>query len=370
MVRHILSTLFFLSVVCTAADYAARAKGGTTMPASDPKIVYTGRTLTSDGCVSFDWSGVTARLKFNGTYIAVKVSDTKANYFNVWVDEVPSHKENFTIRTSGTDTLIIIAGSLKKVEHSVVLQKRTEGEQGTVTFKSFITDGCFLQAEGAKQRQIEFIGDSYTCGFGSENSIATDPFKPETENCNLTYAAVASRYFDADFTLLCHSGQGVVRNYGGQTGGHTMTDRYSQIFDENMEYRWNPDSASYRPDIVVIYLGANDFSTETQPSLNSFSERYAELLGKVKGFYGAEIPVLCIAVKLDPAIFDYIKAACARSGFENISCMTMQSAVHNETSDLGACYHPNYSGHRKMASVIIPYISTITGWDMEEKPYL
>ena len=30
--------------------------------------------------------------------------------------------------------------------------------------------------------------------------------------------------------------------------------------------------------------------------------------------------------------------------------------------------HPNYAGHRKMAMLLIPYVSTLTGWEAEIKP--
>lgn len=44
-------------------------------------------------------------------------------------------------------------------------------------------------------------------------------------------------------------------------------------------------------------------------------------------------------------------------------------SAHNYEDDLGASWHPNYRGQLKVASCIIPYISTMTGWKMEEKIY-
>lgn len=334
--------------------------------ASDPKIEYMGRIFSENGTVSFDWSGVRANINFNGRYLAIKCSDTKANYFNVWIDREPDQKEDFIIKTEGKDTVIVIADNLKKSNHRVTIQKRTEGEQGTVSIHKILTDGEITKAEYRKNRFIEFIGDSYTCGFGSENSVKSDPFKPETENCNLTYAAIASRYFDADYNMICHSGQGIARNYDDFAPGYTMTDRYSQIFDEDKNHKWTPVRT---PDLVVIYLGANDFSTEKQPSLALFRQKYIELLKKIKDNYGEDTPVLCLAAKLDAGIFQYVKESCISSGLKNISYATMQDQVHDGDSDLGACYHPNYKGHRKMASAIIPYISTVTGWEMPFEVY-
>ena len=340
-----------------------------TVPASDSRISYTGRVCTDGGNVSFDWSGVYCRIRFTGPYLAVRCSDTKANYFNVWIDSGFSEKEDLVIRTCGNDTTIVLADGLGRGEHEVMLQKRTEGEQGTVTFHDFTTKGEILQGPAPKERFIEFIGDSYTCGYGTENSVATDPFKPETENCNLAYAVIAARYFDADYSLICHSGQGIARNYDDFGKGHTMVDRYSQALDENPDAGWGKEQVTRVPDIVVIYLGANDFSTDRQPSLRIFTERYIELLVKVRNNYGETVPVLCLAAKLDPGTYEYVREACVRSGMKNVSCATMQEAAFNWNTDLGASYHPNYTGQRKMASIIIPYISTLTGWEMPVKAY-
>jgi lysophospholipase L1-like esterase len=226
-----------------------------------------------------------------------------------------------------------------------------------------------LQAAGRKDRHIEFIGDSYTCGYGTESASGNDPFLPETENCNLTYAAIAARYFNADFNLVSHSGQGICRNYDDYRPGYNMPDRYSQTFDESTEYIWSPETVAYRPDIVVIYLCTNDFSTARQPHELIFAQRYMELLNKVKANYGEDIPILCMASNVTPFSFDYIRTACVMSGLKNVSYMGVTTNVHNHTTDLGASAHPNYRGHIKVASNVIPYISSITGWEMTEQPY-
>ena len=38
----------------------------------------------------------------------------------------------------------------------------------------------------------------------------------------------------------------------------------------------------------------------------------------------------------------------------------------NWDSDMGANYHPNHHGHRKLAMSVIPYIATITGWELPD----
>ena len=81
--KRIIALLVLAAVACSAA---AREK----VPASDGRITYVGRTLVTEGTVSFDWSGVYARIAFTGGYLSLEAGDTGKDYFNVWIDRDPS----------------------------------------------------------------------------------------------------------------------------------------------------------------------------------------------------------------------------------------------------------------------------------------
>ena len=333
---------------------------------SDSRITYIGRTEIISDTVSFDFSGVTSIVTFHGTSLELEYSDTGCSYINVWVDEIPAATNSNTIKLGDKGTISLVSG-LKKGIHTVTIQKRTEGKEGKLSYISFCTNGHFIQSRGIKDRKIEFIGDSYTCGYGTESNSRYDKFLAETENCNLTYAAIIGRYFDADISLISHSGRGIARNYNSMDPGVTMVSKYSQTFDEYTHPEW--DSSAFIPNIVVIYLGTNDFSKNLQPSLEKWTEEYSRLLKQIRNNYGEEVPILCVASKASNLLADYVKHAVTSSCFNNIHWTAIQESAHNDENDLGAADHPKYSGHRKVASCIIPYISTLTGWDMPFKPY-
>lgn len=363
----VLTTVLALSL---SADMSAKkTKELIETPASDSRIEYTGRTFANGPEVSYDWSGVYLRVRFDGPYLAMKCSDTRNTWFNQWTDKEMSPEADKVFMVGAKDTLIVLAEGLGKGVHEVILQKRTEGEQGRFTIHSFLSQGELLQAEGRKERHIEFIGDSYTCGYGTESHDRNDPFLAETENCNLTYAAVTARYFGADFNLVSHSGQGIVRNYDNAGPGYHMPHRYKQVFNTAKEPLWEPSMGAYTPDVVVIYLGTNDFSTGEQPLEVNFRNNYIALLQKIKANYGEEIPILCMGSNANPYLYDYIRSAVVVSGLKKVAYMTVSNFAHNYEDDMGASWHPNYQGHIKVASCMIPYISTLTGWPMEEKPY-
>lgn len=334
------------------------------IPANDASIRYTGRTLAaSDGSVSFDWSGTYLEVTFTGGYIAMRVSDTKKNYYNVFIDGFPAG----TVETFGKDSLIVLAGAPDKREHTLRLQKRSEGEQGTTTIHSFelAKGGKLLKFEPGRNGLIEFIGDSITAGYGTEAKSKSEPFKAQTENCNLAYGAIISRYFNTDYTFIAHSGRGAARNYGdtARVSKNSMKERMMQTFDENPAHRWN--FKSYKPSLVIINLGSNDFSTKPHPQKEEFLGAYSIIIAQIREVYG-DVPVLCVAPPKGAA-FDYLQSFCKEKGDNNLHFAAYLNGVYGGDGDLGASAHPNYNGQKKIAMNLIPYISSIMGWELTGK---
>ena len=357
---------YLLTAAClllAAATAEARKTEMHFTPATAPEIRFVGRSATGpEGERSFDWSGSHFTFRFEGRRCAMRASDTGRNYYNVFIDG----RQHGTVAVAGSDTTILLADDLPRGPHTVLVQKRTEGEQGRTTLRGILTDGKLLPAPAAPGRHIEFIGDSHTCGYGTEGKSVKEPFTPETENCNLAWGCIIARYFDADYTLIAHSGQGMVRNWGDRPEGSacTMRDRLTRTFDMDETAQWN--FKAYRPDIVVIKLGSNDFSEGISPTKEAFNGAYAEALQKIRKAYG-DVPVLCVAPAEDPTVFEYLKELVGALQDANLHCTVMTPGIINWDSDMGANYHPNHRGHRKLATAIIPYIATVMGWEMPEK---
>src|SRR3989339_828189 len=137
------------------------------IPGDHSNIRYTGRIVKNeDGSVSFDWSGSYMELKFTGSFLAIKVSDTRKNYYNLFVNGV----EQGVVETFGKDSVIVLASGLKGKNNVVRLQKRSEGEQGKSTIHTLYLSktGKILEYNPGRTRHIEFIGNSLTVGFGTE----------------------------------------------------------------------------------------------------------------------------------------------------------------------------------------------------------
>ena len=357
-----------MATVCVAFGVAA-ATGVKTYRADDQSAVrFVGRTAagSGDGSVRFDWSGVYAETELDGRALAMRLSDTGKSYFDIFVDGKHAQK----IKSQGTDTIVTIADGLSRGVHKIAIRKCTEGETGMTTIHEFILPkGGTMTAAKPRGRHIEFIGNSLSAGFGTEGKNPREPFSPESENCNLAYSTIVPRYFDADYTIIAHSGRGAVRNYGDsvRVSRNAMRHKFLQTFDEDTTVRWSFDG--YRPDLVVINLGANDFSTEPHPYRREFVDAYSEIIDSIMAKYGAETPILsvmpyAIDTQIEPMFADILQ----RNSKANIHFIRMPVDYINWDSDRGAVWHPNYQGQKKMAMLIIPYVATITGWDFPTRP--
>jgi lysophospholipase L1-like esterase len=354
-------TLFILCLLIISLQaYAQKVYS-----ANSPEVTYIGRFLRDDAGVRADWSGAMAIVRFEGKSLTLSYGESGEDYLNIWVDQEPGVEADNVIHLAQGEGEIELCSFKKKGEHTVYIQKRSEGEYGCITFAAFKTDGILLQARPWKERVMEIVGDSYTCGYGAEAADRDCPFVLSEENCNKSYSGILGRFFDADVVRISHSGRGIARNYGDSDPGRTMPVRYPGVFDEAEGPLWTPD---YTPDIVVIYLGTNDFSVGKQPTMESWREGYKTLLQEIREFHGNEVPILCVASNADPMLADYVRTVATQSGIPNVHWTAINKDGHNITSDMGASWHPNHQGMRKVASLMAPYIATLTGWPFPVGP--
>lgn len=357
----ILFTLIILSFYLGSSNlYAHSFKG------NDENIKYVGRTISnSNGDVSFNWIGTYLETYFTGGDFSLRISETGTSYYNIFIDDKLQRK----IKLSGLDTIVNIVSDYNKRKHKIRIQKCTEGVYSKTTIHEVILSksGLLSRQPSKVKRHIEFIGDSYTCGYGVESNNYKDPFSLETENCSLTYAAVIAKYFDADYTLIAHSGKGAARNYGDSVriSKETMKDLMMNIFDTIDTCKW--DGKGYKPDLVVINLGSNDFSLEPHPYKEEFKHSYIQIINQVKTLYG-NVKILCIfPPTIQAPVYNYFEEIVSEKNDGTIYLLKLKQDLFNMETDLGANWHPGRYGQRKTAMCIIPYISTIVGWEIQNE---
>ena len=216
-----------------------------------------GRTITnSDGSLSFGWPAVYFESRFHGAAVTVSV-ETRDDRLRLLVDGA----EKALLIQPGP-TSLTIAGLLPG-NHVVRLEKVTESQEGGSRFIGFYpADGSTPLPSPTRARQIEFIGDSYTVGYGntSRSRTCTSQEVQDTTDSQQGVGPTLARAENADFRVHAYSGFGVVRNYNGTAPGQSMLLRYPRLKPDDPAHL-ETDTGAWKPQIIVINLGTNDWST-------------------------------------------------------------------------------------------------------------
>lgn len=152
-----------------------------------------------------------------------------------------------------------VAG-LANSRHTISIFVATESQSAPNTFGGFsIPVDEKPSAAPQRTRQIEFIGDSHTVGYGntSPTTKCSDAEVWATTDNTKAFAAITANHYNADYQVNAISGRGIVRNYNG-FAADTLPQAYPFVlFDHKQPY----NDAAWKPQVLVIALGTNDFST-------------------------------------------------------------------------------------------------------------
>jgi len=331
---------------------------------------YFGRTDRSDPkAVKFDWPGVYLRCAFTGNTLEIRIKGGARDYFNVFVDDQPAK-----VIHSVTDSVFVISGLTGNSKHELLLTKRTESEMGVACFYgiAIAPHGKIFASMVKNIREIEFIGNSITCGYGTEGLSGNERFKPETENSYFSYASIVARAFSADYALIAHSGLGIIRNYNDKSKISTkllpMPPRFDRVLDTDSVKKWNFKQSV--PDAVVINLGTNDYSTLPYPDKAVFKLHYEKLIEKIVEVYG-KIPVFCIVGPMtNEPCYSIVKEVVEDYNLTHndikVYFAGIPNGLLNNSNDLGSDGHPSYRGQRKTAACLIPLMANVLKWSYRD----
>ncbi len=360
--HSILSVFLFAALYLPGATgVAAAAPSGTVLvPADDKGINYYGRFDTADPKQPrFNWSGAIIEASFPGPVIGMKMQHTDA-FYDIEIDGAVD-----TMISCGSATDFIFRNDLSTGVHTVRIMLRSEQHWGAGTFSGLYIDAGKELAPPPvmPSRIIEFIGDSHTAGYGieSDNRSCGNLLNRYT-NANKTFAALIPRAFHARSTILGWSGAGMVRNYGEST--KRSDSPYSVYYDKTLggmsdSPTW--DFSKDIPELVVINLGTNDYSTPPIPDDSMYIGDYHKLIARVLGHY-PDASILCISSG-DATLERNVKKVVAEEqtslGHPKIYFAPYPSGL----SFNGCDWHPNIDDNVKMTTTFVDTILKNLGWD-------
>ena len=249
--------LLTLAALPAAAQTVTIDRSMLSLPASAFSNYYHGgrvKAVAGGNGSEHQWPGTYWEEAFNAPEITLGFDDT-VNKLHIYVDQ-----KLVDIETKPGRTQVHLSG-LGSGPHNIRVEKATESQAGPATFLGFaLPPGAPLPAiRVPRLHAIEFIGDSYTVGYGN-TSGKTQCTRDEvwaTTDTSQAFAARGADHYAAEYQINAISGRGIVRNYGGG-GGDTLPQAYPYtLLDHTAPYT----DVRWQPAIIAIGLGTNDFST-------------------------------------------------------------------------------------------------------------
>ena len=212
-------------------------------------------------------SGAGWRYQWPGTYFEARFAGP-----GVWVDlgtgnkharvAIDGHPVADLVRPQAR---VLHIHGLAPGEHDVRVDIVSESADGVQTFGGFaVAARALARAPRARQRAIEFIGDSYTVGYAAASTArecSEDEVWRSTDS-SLAFGPQVAHRFGADYRILAISGRGMVRNYMNGPGD-TLPTAYDRLLPGDDLAA--ADDPAWSPQLIVIGLGTNDFSTPVGP---------------------------------------------------------------------------------------------------------
>lgn len=203
------------------------------------------------------WPGTYFEAAFRGTSALLKIGAGDV-ILRVSVDGAPVAK--LVKPRSG---LYRVAG-LTNGRHTIRVDVASESQAAPTAFGGFYAgaETGTLPAP-SRTRQIEFIGDSHTVGYGniSTKRDCTQDEVWATTDSSQAVPALTARHYGADYQVNAISGRGIVRNYDGMAADTVPVAYPFKLFDKATRYA----DPAWRPRLFVIALGTNDFTTPLHP---------------------------------------------------------------------------------------------------------
>ena len=323
-----------------------------------------GRVLVStaangDQFYEYSWPAIYFETAFKGDSLTLKFDDDQNN-FQLVVDEGAP----IAINKPGKKDYEV--PGLTRGKHRVRLEKISETQSRSGKFLGFYSDDQPV-ALPKRKRQIEFIGDSYTVGYGnaSPSRECNNEELFNTTNSQLAFGPLVARHFNADYQINASSGFGIVRNYNGTSPDKSLIALYPfTLYSNNYIY-----SGDWKPQAIVIGLGTNDFSTplnsserwKTRTELQQdYINKYAEFVNALHRKNPQAQFILMASDRMDGEVANQVSKVIEQvkaGGLKKID-----SIIFTGLEYLGCHWHPSAKDDKLLADLLINYLEPKKVW--------
>ena len=205
---------------------------------------------------SFGWPGVYFEGRFRGTGIRVRF-DAPAELCGCW----STGWRNVT--SSGAGPVDAIFDHLPPGVHVVRLEKLSESQQGGGRFLGFFplpggTAAPPLRAAAPDRVRRRFLHRRLRQHLPTRTCTPAEIH--DRTDTQQAFGPLVARHYDADDRIIAYSGFGIVRNYSGSSPGLNLPALYDRLKPDDPRHL-ETAAPGWHPQLIVINLGTNDFST-------------------------------------------------------------------------------------------------------------
>lgn len=329
-----------------------------------------GRTYLADNTLWLAYSGTGIEFQVTGTKAEICFcGDTSAKEckgdencarFAVYLDGQRIADE---MMNKPAKRITVFAGEKKRtaIVRAVKLSETAMSTLGITAVR--VKNGEITKTE-SKDLFIEFIGDSITCGYGVDDEDENHTFATRTEDVTRAYAYKTAAALDADYSMVCISGYGIISGYS-EDGNIVDRQRLPEYYDKlGFSYaasgnfrvediKW--DFSVREPNIIVINLGTNDASycKEDADRQAQYRAGYIDFLKHVR-LKNPNAKIFCglgiMGDTLYHSMLEAVKQYSEKTGDKNIDTLYFDAIAEGEgyVSD----WHPTEVTHTRAAKVL------------------
>jgi lysophospholipase L1-like esterase len=314
----------------------AQAAAGDGTP-SDPDIAFVGRWNRSSAEAVPNWAGVYLRVGFTGTTVKLRQRGT----VDLWAS---IDGGDFVAHPNVSGTVNLTPTPLRAGNHTLTVSYRqvAGSYHGDAVFTGLTLDpGAQTSPPPARQRLVEFVGDSITAGATSSKLAVTD------------YAFVVGERLGVEHTQIAIGGMCLAETADG-CWGHER--RYRLTSGTTGTPEW--DFSRYAADVVVVNLGTNDKSHGV--SGPDFQAKYVSFLQEIRARY-PRATVLALRTFIGRYATETQAAVQTRNAAGDGNVHYVDTTGWLPASGLSDSVHPNDAGHRAIADRLAPVLAAHLG---------
>lgn len=320
---------------------------------------YTGRIDFSKPDMPRYWQpGVYVKAGFTGSHCVVIINDEMPNaQTHNYIEMVVDNKKPIRLQLKDKHNEIDAGSGLAAGVHTIMICKNTEAGTGYIEFAG-LKCRSLVKLPPKPVRKIECIGNSITCGTGSDLSEIPcgKGVWQDQHNAFMSYGALTARQLNAQYQLSSVSGIGLMHSCCNI--GIIMPQVFDKINMRNNSLAWN--FKKYIPDVVTICLGQNDGVQDS----TIFCENYVSFIKQVRQQY-VKADIVCLTSpmadeKLVAVMKQYLAAIIIRAnknGDKGVSAYFFSRQYHK-----GCDSHPDLAEHQEIANELTAYLKKLKGW--------